>query len=625
MGAALWGMSLVGPQIDVAVADDGGSSASSSGTDSSNSDAGPKKSYASKRGDDTRTSSSKHDDGSTDSDNDSDAKDNATGSDSNDDGDGSDPTDTSSATDTDDDSDASGNDSDDADTDDAEALTAATEESSAKYQDRARERVSAYTAGPQQGPSAPQTPTAGLVSGPAATAENVGELEDSPVTVAAEPSQGDPWGMEQMANEEHPWQANTADIITGTTANLQFLIDSLPVPPELRDALTGTLWTMRRAFFNLAPTMDEEYQVTSGLGTILGQATATDAEDDQLAYRIVRGPQYGTLELNADGTFTYTPDSDFDGVDTFVIEAVDLGFHLNLLDPFRGAGASASMLVNQNAIDFEFTYNDPDNYFDDEAKEALYQSAKRLSVYFLVKQKTVLTYTVNSEYIKEGHLASASSELSSEDPGFWGTVVQEKLQTGVDANGEDADGVINWNWANDWGYYPFVGSKEFDFTSTVMHELLHSFGFYNALGEPDSKEGTAWYTYDQFVVTKDGTSPIDPETLRYDPEFDPYLTGYDGGMFFAGKNAMAAYNGRLVPLWTPAKFSGSSIAHLDDNVFSGPNHAMMDHEALDTGPDNITLSPVELGILMDLGYTVVPNPWFAYPVYNSDDDEDEDL
>ena len=31
------------------------------------------------------------------------------------------------------------------------------------------------------------------------------------------------------------------------------------------------------------------------------------------------------------------------------------------------------------------------------------------------------------------------------------------------------------------------------------------------------------------------------------------------------------------------------------------------------GPGKIVLSPVELGVLMDLGYTVVPSPWFAYP------------
>ena len=71
---------------------------------------------------------------------------------------------------------------------------------------------------------------------------------------------------------------------------------------------------------------------------------------------------------------------------------------------------------------------------------------------------------------------------------------------------------------------------------------------------------------------------------------------------------------RPVPLYSPAVWSGgSSISHLDDGVFSGPNHAMMDHAAAGMGPDDIVLSAVELGVLMDLGYTVVPAPWFAYP------------
>lgn len=610
MGAALWGMSLVGPQIDVAVADDSGSSSSASDAGSAKSDAGPKKSASYDRSERTSARDAKNDDARDSADTgDTDEPSRSNHSAGSDDDDNGSDDDSTPETD--------GNEVEDDDVDGADAPDAETEAIAAKT----RDRVSAYAAGTV---GAPQSSVDSGPSTQAAVLEPVEDEQNPPAAAApaAPAPAGDPWGMEQVANEEHPWQSNTADVITGTTANLQFLIDSLPVPPELRDALTGTLWTMRRTFFNLAPTMDEEYQVTSGLGTIVGQASATDAEDDQIAYRIVRGPQYGELELNADGTFTYTPDEEFDGVDTFVIEATDLGFHLNLLDPFRGAGASASMLVNQNAIDFEFTYNDPEGYFDDDAREALYQSAKRLSVYFIVKQKTVLTYEVRSYRADDDTLASASSGLSNEEPGFWGTVVQEKLQTGFDANGVHADGRINWNWDNDWGFYPSVGSKQYDFTSTVMHELLHSFGFYNGLDIASPIDQTAWYTYDQFVVTKDGTSPIDPETLLYDPDFDPYLTGYDGGMYFSGKNAMAAYNGRLVPLWTPAEFSGSSIAHLDDDVFSGPNHAMMDHQALGTGPTNIALNPVELGMLMDLGYTVVANPWFNYPVYESDEEED---
>ena len=45
--------------------------------------------------------------------------------------------------------------------------------------------------------------------------------------------------------------------------------------------------------------------------------------DDPLAARLVTGPEHGSLTLNADGTFAYTPDMGFEGVDRFVYEATD--------------------------------------------------------------------------------------------------------------------------------------------------------------------------------------------------------------------------------------------------------------------------------------------------------------
>jgi VCBS repeat-containing protein len=37
----------------------------------------------------------------------------------------------------------------------------------------------------------------------------------------------------------------------------------------------------------------------------------------------VTGPSHGSLTLNADGSFTYTPDQDFNGTDTFIYQASD--------------------------------------------------------------------------------------------------------------------------------------------------------------------------------------------------------------------------------------------------------------------------------------------------------------
>jgi VCBS repeat-containing protein len=55
-------------------------------------------------------------------------------------------------------------------------------------------------------------------------------------------------------------------------------------------------------------------------------ANDTDADGDPLTAVVVEGPQHGTLEMNADGTFTYTPDADYNsnfGPDGFTYRASD--------------------------------------------------------------------------------------------------------------------------------------------------------------------------------------------------------------------------------------------------------------------------------------------------------------
>ena len=52
-------------------------------------------------------------------------------------------------------------------------------------------------------------------------------------------------------------------------------------------------------------------------------ANDTDADGNPLTAVVVAGPAHGTLTLNADGSFTYTPTSSFVGSDTFTYSAFD--------------------------------------------------------------------------------------------------------------------------------------------------------------------------------------------------------------------------------------------------------------------------------------------------------------
>lgn len=52
-------------------------------------------------------------------------------------------------------------------------------------------------------------------------------------------------------------------------------------------------------------------------------ANDTDPNGDPLTAQLVTGPSNGTLELNPDGSFTYNPNLDFTGTDTFTYQASD--------------------------------------------------------------------------------------------------------------------------------------------------------------------------------------------------------------------------------------------------------------------------------------------------------------
>jgi hypothetical protein len=46
-------------------------------------------------------------------------------------------------------------------------------------------------------------------------------------------------------------------------------------------------------------------------------------QQDELTAQLVEGPVHGTLQFNADGSFSYTPDANYNGDDTFTYRAVD--------------------------------------------------------------------------------------------------------------------------------------------------------------------------------------------------------------------------------------------------------------------------------------------------------------
>jgi len=280
----------------------------------------------------------------------------------------------------------------------------------------------------------------------------------------------------------------------------------------------------------------------------------------------------------------------------------------------RALALSAVLLASHlNAqITFSFSYNGTAGVgFNDtgqagtDRKAALNDAGTTLASFFTTAAPRTVTFAVESSSTNNTTLASASSDLATNTAGFNRTVVQEKILTGIDTNGGTVDGNITWNWFHNWDITNSVAGGAYDFKSTVMHEILHAFGFTSSTGAAGTNTGTAWNTFDNFLTTSNGTRLISVGGV-FDTGQNSALTG-GPGVFFSGSNAMAANSGNRVAIFSPSPWSdGSSGAHTDDGTYA--NTMMI--SATNTGPGARTLTAIERGILTDIGYsmTAIPEP-----------------
>lgn len=76
---------------------------------------------------------------------------------------------------------------------------------------------------------------------------------------------------------------------------------------------------------NTAPSASGDTYIVQENGVLNGNVldNDTDADGQALTAELVSGPSNGTLTLNSDGSFTYTPNSEYIGSDSFVYKAFD--------------------------------------------------------------------------------------------------------------------------------------------------------------------------------------------------------------------------------------------------------------------------------------------------------------
>lgn len=90
-------------------------------------------------------------------------------------------------------------------------------------------------------------------------------------------------------------------------------------------ASTPTILTFVVNGVNDAPLLGNQALAGNEDSALTGNllATASDVEGSALTPTIVTGPQHGTLAQNADQTFTYTPEANFNGSDSFTYKVND--------------------------------------------------------------------------------------------------------------------------------------------------------------------------------------------------------------------------------------------------------------------------------------------------------------
>lgn len=130
---------------------------------------------------------------------------------------------------------------------------------------------------------------------------------------------------------------------------------------------------------NVAPVAVDQMLTTQADIAFDGTLTATDEDGDALTFGLGENGSLGNAEINADGSFTYTPNAQVTGSDSFTftvsdgvnsevtasvsitIEAQQVSFSSYTRDAFNQAPTDEPLPINGR----EFTQDADDSTFDD--------------------------------------------------------------------------------------------------------------------------------------------------------------------------------------------------------------------------------------------------------------------
>ena len=286
----------------------------------------------------------------------------------------------------------------------------------------------------------------------------------------------------------------------------------------------------------------------------------------------------------------------------------------------------------RSAVTFTFDYSDPSAAaMSPAARAALDVAGANMAAYFGNYNANVVYEIQTYSDPVSSNLASSGPYFGSTTPGFGnlgalGTKIVTNGATDLTGAAPDALMIINMG---DWWDYSSAGANDANYwhmISVAMHEIGHGLGFLNAT---HAENGTTWLVnygfatdpmaympMDQFMVNGIGEHVISPLFTLNQSVWDGAKTGGPGtvpatpnsGLYFSGPNGMAANGGQMIPFWSPPAFEEGSTNH---HLGSYYRNALM-FPYFEAAEVRDALTPVEIGILKDLGYTlVVPEPGSA--------------
>ena len=145
---------------------------------------------------------------------------------------------------------------------------------------------------------------------------------------------------------------------------------------------------------------DEKLEVGSEKSILVNDE---DVDNDNLQAILVKGPANGLLVLNADGTFTYTPDKDYSGKDSFTYKATDgklesaeqtVEIEVKAVNDTPTADASSIELEEDGSFNGKLTGTDPEG---DSLIFSLVENGSKGTVVITNEQTGAFTYTPSKD------------------------------------------------------------------------------------------------------------------------------------------------------------------------------------------------------------------------------------